>query len=67
MESKLPKTLWEPVFSTEQDFGAKEVQQGSHEGQMSMAHAAKFLGRVGLAYWLLVALMPSIFVLMDSS
>jgi hypothetical protein len=43
-------------FSTEQDFGAKEV-----------AHAARFLGRVGPACSPLVAPMPSIFVSMDSS
>jgi hypothetical protein len=51
----------------EQDLGAKQVQQGSHEGQTSMAHAARFLGRMGPARWRLVALMPSIFVPMDSS
>jgi hypothetical protein len=50
-----------------QDLGAKEVQQGSHEGQTSMAHAAKFLGHVGPARWCLVALMLLIFVPMDSS
>jgi hypothetical protein len=51
----------------EQDLGAKEVQQGSHEGQTSMAHMAKFLGLVGLACWRLVAPMSLIFVPMDSS
>jgi hypothetical protein len=54
-------------FSTEQDLGAKEVQQGSHEGQTSMAHAARFLGCVGPAHSPLVALMSLIFILMDSS
>jgi hypothetical protein len=54
-------------FSTEQDFGAKEVQQGSHEGQTSMTHAARFLGCVGPARSPLIAPMPSIFVSMDSS
>jgi hypothetical protein len=34
-------------FSTEQDLGAKEMQQGSHKGQMSMAHMVRFLGHVG--------------------
>jgi hypothetical protein len=33
-------------FSTEQDLEAKEMQQGSHEGQTSMAHAARFPGHV---------------------
>jgi hypothetical protein len=54
-------------FSTKQDLGAKEMQQGSHEGQTSMAHASRFLGHVGPARWHLVAPMPSIFVPMDSS
>jgi hypothetical protein len=54
-------------FSMEQDFGEKDVQQGSHEGQTSMAHAARFLSRVGPARSPLIALMPSIFVSMDSS
>jgi hypothetical protein len=57
----------------EQDFRDKEVQQGSHEGQMSMAHVAKFLGHVGLAHspsllrcrrssshWIRLDLKPSI-------
>jgi hypothetical protein len=54
-------------FLTEQDFGEKEVQQGSHEGQTSMALMARFPGRVGPAYSPHVATMPSIFVSMDSS
>jgi hypothetical protein len=54
-------------FFMEQDLGAKEMQHGSHEGQTSMAHAARFLGRVGLACSPLVALIPSIFVLLDLS
>jgi hypothetical protein len=54
-------------FSTEQDFGEKEVQHGSHEGQTSMAHVARFLGRMGPARSPLVAPMLSIFVSMDSS
>jgi hypothetical protein len=54
-------------FSMEQDFGAKEVQEGSHEGQTSMAHAARFLGRMGPARSPLVAPMPSVFIPMDSS
>jgi hypothetical protein len=51
----------------DQDFGEKEVQQGSHEGQTSMAHEATFLGYMGPARSPLVAPMPSIFVLMDLS
>jgi hypothetical protein len=54
-------------FSTEQDLGAKEMQQGSHEGQMGMAHAARFPGHVGPTCSPLVAPMPSIFVLLDAS
>jgi hypothetical protein len=54
-------------FSMKQDFGEKEVQQGIHEGQTSMAHAAKFLGQVGPACSPLIAPMPSIFVSLDSS
>jgi hypothetical protein len=34
----------------EQDFGEKEVQQGSHEGQTIMARTARFPGRMGPAY-----------------
>jgi hypothetical protein len=64
---QIPETLREPIFSTEQDFGEKEVQQGSHEGQTSMAHTTRFLSRVGPAYSLIVAPMPLIFILMDSS
>jgi hypothetical protein len=51
----------------EQDIGEKEVQQGSHEGQTSMAHATRFLGRMGPARSSLIASMPSIFISMDSS
>jgi hypothetical protein len=54
-------------FFMEQDLGAKEMQHGSHEGQTSMAHAVRFLGRMGPACSPLVALMPSIFVLLDLS
>jgi hypothetical protein len=54
-------------FSMEQDFGEKLVQQGSHKGQTSMAHMARFPGRVGPACSPLVAPMPSIFVSMDLS
>jgi hypothetical protein len=54
-------------FSTEQDFGVKEVQQGSHEGQTGMAHATRYLGCVGPARWRIVAPMSSIFISMDSS
>jgi hypothetical protein len=35
------------TFFMEQDLGAKEMQQGSHEGQTGMAHAARCLGRMG--------------------
>jgi hypothetical protein len=51
----------------DQDLGAKEVQQRRHEGQMGMAHTARFLGRIGPTRSPLVAPMPSIFVLIDSS
>jgi hypothetical protein len=57
----------------EQDFGDKEVRQGSHEGQMRMAHVAKFLGHMGPAHspsllrcrwssshWIRLDLKPSI-------
>jgi hypothetical protein len=54
-------------FSMEQDFGDKEVQQRRSEEEMGMAHAARCLGRVGPTCSHLVAPMPSIFVLMDSS
>jgi hypothetical protein len=54
-------------FSMEQDFREKEVEHGSHEGQISMAHIARFLGHVGPACSPLVAPMSSIFVWMDSS
>jgi hypothetical protein len=54
-------------FSTEQDLGAKEMQQGIHEGQTSMAHAARFLGHMGPTCSPLVAPMSLIFVLLDVS
>jgi hypothetical protein len=34
-------------FSIEQDLGAKEMQQGSHEGQTGMADTARYPGHVG--------------------
>jgi hypothetical protein len=34
-------------FSTEQDLLAKEMQQGSHEGQTGMAHTARFPAPMG--------------------
>jgi hypothetical protein len=43
------------------------MQQRSHEGQMSMAHMARFLGRMGPTHSPLVAPMSSIFVLLDAS
>jgi hypothetical protein len=43
------------------------MQQGSHEGQTSMAHVAWFLGRMGPARSLLVAPMRSIFISLDAS
>jgi hypothetical protein len=61
------KKLGGTSFSTEQDLGAKGMQQGSHEGQTGMAHAARFPGRVGPTRSPLVAPMPSIFISMDSS
>jgi hypothetical protein len=54
-------------FSTEQDFREKEVQQRRSEEETSMAHVARCLGRMGPTRSHLVALTPSIFVLMDSS
>jgi hypothetical protein len=54
-------------FSTKQDLGSKEMQEGSHEGQTSMAHAARFLGRVGPACSPLIAPMSLIFVSLDAS
>jgi hypothetical protein len=54
-------------FFTEQDFREKKVQQVSHEGQMSMAHTARFPGCMGPARSPLVALMSSILVSMNSS
>jgi hypothetical protein len=53
-------------FLTDQDLGAKEVQQSRHKGQTGMAHMARFLGCVGPTRSPLVALMTSIFVSMDS-
>jgi hypothetical protein len=43
------------------------MQQRRHEGQMGMAHVARFLGRMGPTRSPLVAPMSSIFVPMDSS
>jgi hypothetical protein len=54
-------------FSTEQDFGEKEVQKRRSEGEMAMAHAARCLGRVGPSRSHLVVPMPSIFVSLDAS
>jgi hypothetical protein len=54
-------------FSTKQDLGAKEMQQGSHEGQTGMAHATRFPGRMGPTHSHLVAPMWLIFVSLDSS
>jgi hypothetical protein len=54
-------------FSTEQDLGAKEMQQGSHEGQTGMAHMARFPSCVGPTHSSLVAPMPLIFVSIDLS
>jgi hypothetical protein len=54
-------------FSMKQDFGEKEVQQRRSEGEVGMAHAARCLGHMGPAHSHLVALMPSIFVLLDAS
>jgi hypothetical protein len=54
-------------FSMERDLGVKEMQHGSHEGQTSMAHAARFPSRVGPARSPLVAPMTLIFISLDSS
>jgi hypothetical protein len=54
-------------FSTEQDFGEKEVQQRRSEGETGMAHAARCLGRMGPARSHLGFLMSSIFISLDAS
>jgi hypothetical protein len=54
-------------FPTEQDFGAKEMQQGSHEGQTGMAQVARFPGRMGPTCSSFVASMSSIFISLDAS
>jgi hypothetical protein len=51
----------------EQDLGAMEMQQGSHESLTGMAHAARFPGRVGPTCSSLVAPISSIFVSLDAS
>jgi hypothetical protein len=43
------------------------MQQGSHEGQTGMAHAARFPGHMGPTRSPLVALMLLIFVSLDAS
>jgi hypothetical protein len=54
-------------FSTEQDFGEKEVQQRKSEEEMCMDHVARCLGHVGPTHSHLIAPMPLIFISMDSS
>jgi hypothetical protein len=52
----------------EQDLGAKEMQQGSHEGQTGMAHVTRCLGRMGPTHSPPhVALMSLIFISLDAS
>jgi hypothetical protein len=51
----------------EQDLGAKEMQQGSHDGQIGMAHIARFPGHMGPICSPLIDPMSSIFVLLDAS
>jgi hypothetical protein len=51
--------------STEQDLGAKEMQQGSHEGQTGMAHVARFPGCMGPTCSTLIAPMSMIFISLD--
>jgi hypothetical protein len=64
---KITRNFTGAGFSMEQNFGEKEVQQGSHEGQTSMAHMATFPSCMGPTRSPLVALMLLIFILMDSS
>ena len=45
----------------EEDLGAKEASERRPEAQKGVAHAARFLGRVGPTFWSLVAPLPSIF------
>ena len=45
----------------EEDLGAKEANERRPEAQKGVAHAARFLGRVGPTFWSLVAPLPSIF------
>jgi hypothetical protein len=54
-------------FSTEQDFGEKEVQQRRSEKETGMAHVTRCLGRVGPTRCHLVAPMSSIFISLDLS
>ena len=51
----------------EEGLGAKEANEGRPEAQKGVAHAARFLGRVGPTISALVALLPSIFLPESSS
>ena len=48
-------------FTKEEDLGAKEANERRPEAQKGVAHAARFLGRVGPTFWSLVAPLPLIF------
>ena len=48
-------------FWKEKDLGAKEANKRSPEAQKRVAHAARYLGRMGPTIWSLEAPLPSIF------
>ena len=43
-----------------EDLGVKEANERRLEAQKGVAHAARFIGRVGPTFWSLVAPLPSI-------
>ena len=59
--------IYEDHFLEEESVGAKEAKKWRPEGQKRVAHAARFLGRMGPLNCALVALLPSIFLLEASS
>ena len=50
------------IFRKYEDLGVKEANERRPEAQNGVAHAARFLGRVGPTFWSLVAPLPSIFL-----
>ena len=48
-------------FWKEESVGAKEENKRRPEAQKGVAHAARYLGRVGPTIWSLEASLPSIF------